>query len=1433
MLNRQRPWQRFRNTALLLTVALVFSLAAPPAPAQAGAFADTAGHWATEEIGELRQRSIVGGYADGLFRPANPVTRAEFFAMVNRAMGYYEEAGIGFSDVSEEDWFYPDVARAIEAGYLSGYPDGTMRPHEPIRRQEAAYILAAIRDLSGRPAATEGFSDSDTIPGWSRDAIGAVTAAGFMGGFPDQTFRPAGLATRAETAVLLYRVLTGGVWVLDTPGVHGPEEGIERLEGTLTIRAPGTTLRNTHLTGDLIIGEDVGEGEVTLDNVTVDGNLYVRGGGSDSIYILGGSIQNIIIEKAGGALRIVLVHDRGVSVLVTPSASNTEIILEGFFGKVEIRAGGVTIRTQGNTRIGELAVGEDLDDVSLDVGSGTIIEEMQLGSAVLVDNGGTITEALGTGADDSTYTGTLPVNMQPTPSRRTPAPSDPIAERIAAGWIPVATPEDLNAIRANAVLRTFGGDSGYSRESTGGPAQRYIQVADIDLGVAPWNTGDGWIPIGETGQPFTGEYDGNGFQISNLTIARAAADQSLFGRISGASVKNVDLSDADVQGSYYTGALIGRAEDSTVEGCRATGTVTDIGEDNGGLIGRLDDSTVRQCHFEGTVTGNYAVGGLVGISFSGTISLSSSSGTVNTPGKSVIGGLVGYSRSGTTIVESASTAEVIANGYCGGLVGVNDESTIESSFASGPVQGTAGFVGGLVGQNDTGTIRDSYATGNVTGNDSVGGIAGQSANGLVQNSYSASSVAGLTNAGGLYGTLTSGVTVGSYHDQGGALFSVGNTGDTSFQRSTESMLQQATFETAGWDFDDTWTIQEGTSYPYLQWQGNEDIPGLFAAGLGTPGDPWQIASARQLNHVRFLTGDAHSDKHFLLTGDIGLGAAPWNTGEGWDPIGDPASPFAGTFDGGDRTISHLTINRTDSDHGGLFGVTAPGSVIRRTRLASADIASDNRVGILAAENHGTIEGCQTAGAVLAVNATPTHLMAGGLVGENRGTILESHSTASVRGSRLLGGLVGINEGSITDSWASGTVTDHTGWGYHFGGLVGWNTGNITRSHATGDVAGYWNSGGLAGVIGDGQVTASYASGAVSGRSMLGGLAGNSASSALVSASYATGDVNGAATGEGVGGLIGSNSATVQECFASGNVTGGTGGRAGGLVGWNRGPVLDSYATGDVASAGMRVGGLVGDNDSSEIHRSFSTGAPSGTSDVGGLIGRDQGGVYSASFWDQQASGLDGAHDGAGNAATDPDGITGLLTLPLTQQATFLGAGWDLVDTWTIQEEQSYPYLLWQNDTNVPVPAPPGPLLDEDFSGGVVPPAGWTSVSLGTLAWGFDAAEGAAQHNYDGSGYCDSWLITPLLDLQTGVTLSFRQKGDFSAWYEYHGIWVSVAGNDPTSGDFAELVEIGAAPGDWAGYAVDLSAYTGQTVYLAFVYRGTDADRWWVDAVVVE
>lgn len=235
----------------------------------------------------------------------------------------------------------------------------------------------------------------------------------------------------------------------------------------------------------------------------------------------------------------------------------------------------------------------------------------------------------------------------------------------------------------------------------------YELETDIEAsGTAQWDDGAGFRPVGNSSAPFTGQFVGNQYNITHLTINRGSVeDVGLFGATGGsATVESVQLHSVNVTGKDDVGALVGDLEEeSAVRSASASGTVA--GKNNtGGLVGDVVDSRVVGSSATGSVTAADAAGGLVGSNVGGLVSQSSSQATVKatgeyTQGNARAGGLVGGNFNGAVINQSYAIGSV-SGGKAGGITGENyDSSRVAHTYAAGEVSGNSRVTGGVVGEN--------------------------------------------------------------------------------------------------------------------------------------------------------------------------------------------------------------------------------------------------------------------------------------------------------------------------------------------------------------------------------------------------------------------------------------------------------------------------------------------------------------------------------------------------------------------------------------------------------------------------------------------------------------------------------------------------------------------------------------------------------------
>ncbi|WAI01767.1 PEGA domain-containing protein [Methanogenium organophilum] len=222
-------------------------------------------------------------------------------------------------------------------------------------------------------------------------------------------------------------------------------------------------------------------------------------------------------------------------------------------------------------------------------------------------------------------------------------------------------------------------------------------------------------PIGNSTLPFAGTFDGNGYTITNLTIAQSGIDSvGLFGRAGAGAVivdVSVETTDDGVRGNNHVGVLVGQNDaGSRISGCHAAGTVFGV-MNTGGLVG-YNPGTIENCSATTGVTGSDKhAGGLVGQNC-GSISVSYATGDAYAPSYAN-GGLVGWNNDGD-IINCYATGDASGDAYdVGGLAGTNENGgTIVNCYATGNATAAIGDAGGLVGLNRySAAITNSFATG--------------------------------------------------------------------------------------------------------------------------------------------------------------------------------------------------------------------------------------------------------------------------------------------------------------------------------------------------------------------------------------------------------------------------------------------------------------------------------------------------------------------------------------------------------------------------------------------------------------------------------------------------------------------------------------------------------------------------------------------------
>ncbi|MCI3920740.1 Ig-like domain-containing protein [Paenibacillus sp. TRM 82003] len=175
-------------------------------------FDDLSSHpWAQKQIEVLASKGVITGMTSETFAPETPITRADFLLLLIRGLELRgEAAAVGFKDVHERDYYYEAIGVAQRYGIASGVGEGRFEPASYITRQDMmtmaarAWKASGVR-IEGASADLDIFADNNDIAPYARESIGVLVQEGIVQGH-ENVIRPLGTATRAEAAVLLYKL---------------------------------------------------------------------------------------------------------------------------------------------------------------------------------------------------------------------------------------------------------------------------------------------------------------------------------------------------------------------------------------------------------------------------------------------------------------------------------------------------------------------------------------------------------------------------------------------------------------------------------------------------------------------------------------------------------------------------------------------------------------------------------------------------------------------------------------------------------------------------------------------------------------------------------------------------------------------------------------------------------------------------------------------------------------------------------------------------------------------------------------------------------------------------------------------------------------------------------------------------------------------------
>ena len=838
-------------------------------------------------------------------------------------------------------------------------------------------------------------------------------------------------------------------------------------------------------------------------------------------------------------------------------------------------------------------------------------------------------------------------------------------------------------------------------------------MADIDLTefLEDENPDQGWQPVGTSSAPFEGILDGNGKTISGLWINRSNTSYvGLFGYCRAATIKNLTIKDAEINGNTYVGVISGYnynySNKGGVSNCILSGKVNGVkyvggctgstyygffngisssvdiigGNYTGGIAGGIENSssTFSNCFVNSTISGINNVGGILG---EGDCKISNCGYVGSISGTSNVGGICGYTYSTSgTIKGSYAVAYVRGTGVnTGGLIGYS-KSTVEDCYFSGSVIGQK-YTGGLIGYRQYGTVKKCYSQGSIIGTSYVGGLCGYIDGNydVVSNVIIASSIKATEgNVGRLYGynNYTSGI-IGSLGTSAenksynrtivinqGVAQDVSDGLQNGTGVSATTLKLKATYVAMGWNLTDTWAIQETECYPYFKRQtappvitsqvvsGTTTVSGKCVDGgtitLDVDGMKQQMVSTD--NTFSFTVSPLQAGHEVRVSAEADGKEPSYFTTEVVSFLGKgtEADPYQIS------TAADLTQVYRKGYYKLMNDIDLTNYI---NQFYSSEgwesIGRDGSETIYFDGNNHKVTG-------LWCNSTRdnTGLFSCFANGYIKNLTVETANGKQVKGGANTGIMIGkMINGTIENCRVAGNLSDGT----PVGGVVGLMVnGTISKCRAdvTINTTGATSYvGGLVGEITAGQIDQCFTTGTLTAtgtESYVGGLIGKNTST--VTNSYSSAEVS---SSYNAAGLVAYNYSVVDKCYAFGNLYSNN--YAAGVIGYN-----------DGANAVVKNCAAMNDNiDVVYESQQVQQGGGYGQRIIGGI----KNGAPAPELNNNALNTMQLSVNGVAQTVYDDimNGVAKTLD-ELTNVNTYEGMGWDFASVWGMSEDSNYPEL---------------------------------------------------------------------------------------------------------------------------------------------------------------
>lgn len=270
-----------------------------------------------------------------------PIQKIDFIMYINNILKSSKQVEVGFSDVPKGSWYAAEISKAVASGFVTNQDNENYLPFSNITRLDAAIMVARVfgLELSDKKI-LDTITDAEKLSNEELNNFGAVIEKGYLSEISKGRYAPTGVLKMIDAMKMLDTCM--GKLVTKASTITSS------VTGNMLVNTKSVTLNNMVVTGDLIIGEGVLDGTIRLQNVSVKGNLIIRGGGNNGVTLKDTKIGGkLIVEKGAGDVAVVATGTTTINqTFLKSGCSLEEVSLTSGSGFINVTSGQAVIDNQ-------------------------------------------------------------------------------------------------------------------------------------------------------------------------------------------------------------------------------------------------------------------------------------------------------------------------------------------------------------------------------------------------------------------------------------------------------------------------------------------------------------------------------------------------------------------------------------------------------------------------------------------------------------------------------------------------------------------------------------------------------------------------------------------------------------------------------------------------------------------------------------------------------------------------------------------------------------------------------------------------------------------------------------------------------------------------------------------------------------------------------